>query len=165
MCSKKTFELRFQADVGMIAIVMRAVGDYCKEMGAKAPIISEICSSVGEAVENAIHFAYPTGGDDREIRIKLQMLEGKMLKAAIKDKGVGIEDVKKAQRMLYTTSTKPCSAGTGFSVMKAFATRMDVKSSLGDGTTVTLWFDLDKKQSWLDDDEDRVGWEEAEGNE
>ena len=56
----------------------------------------------------------------------------------VSDKGVGIEDVKKAMEPLYTTSKSGEQAGMGFTVMEAFTDSLKVRSKPNGGTVVTM---------------------------
>ena len=56
----------------------------------------------------------------------------------IRDKGVGIADVKQAMEPLFTTAPEEERAGLGFAVMQSFCDKVRVTSRLGQGTSVTL---------------------------
>jgi len=56
----------------------------------------------------------------------------------IKDKGCGIEDLKRAMQPLFTTDAAGERSGMGFTVMDAFCDRVQVRSKPGKGTTVVL---------------------------
>ena len=55
----------------------------------------------------------------------------------IRDRGVGIADVKLARQALYTTAGDERS-GLGFTVMESFSDSLKVRSRPGKGTTVTF---------------------------
>lgn len=97
--------------------------------------ISDIKTAVSEAVTNAIVHGYK----DKQGRIYIDaaIFEDNTLKIRIRDKGVGIEDVKKAMEPLFTTAGEERS-GLGFSVMESFTDKLSVRSSPGKGTVVTL---------------------------
>lgn len=98
--------------------------------------LADIKCAVSEAVTNSIVHAYPdTIG---EIYISVLILEGRIIKIQIKDKGKGIEDVAKAREPLYTTSPESERSGMGFTVMESFTDKMSVRSKVGKGTTVVL---------------------------
>ena len=56
----------------------------------------------------------------------------------IRDKGCGIEDIKKAMEPLFTTAPEEERAGLGFAVMQSFCDKVKVKSTVNKGTTITL---------------------------
>ena len=55
----------------------------------------------------------------------------------IRDRGCGIEDVKRAMTPMFTTEGGERS-GLGFSVMESFMDKLRVNSRPGKGTTVTF---------------------------
>ena len=69
--------------------------------------------------------------------LDLALLEGNLLRVKVRDKGVGIADVKLARQALYTTAGDERS-GLGFTVMESFCDKVKVASRPGRGTTVTL---------------------------
>ena len=56
----------------------------------------------------------------------------------IRDRGVGIPDVKQAMEPMFTTDPGGERAGLGFAVMASFMDKLRVKSSVGTGTIVTM---------------------------
>lgn len=98
--------------------------------------LSEIKTAVSEAITNSIVHAYR----DRIgiIEMSAKAFEGGYIEIKIKDKGVGISDVKKAMTPLFTTLADEERSGLGFSVMESFCDYVKVRSSEGKGTTVTL---------------------------
>ena len=67
----------------------------------------------------------------------------------IRDRGRGIEDIKKARQPLFTTLGGDRS-GLGFSVMESFSDKVRVTSTLGKGTTVTLYKTIKGKEQWTE---------------
>ena len=102
------------------------------------PTISELAdikTAVSEAVTNCIVHAYPdTQGT---IYINIKITEENKIIIKIRDKGVGIEDVKQAIQPLFTTSNDE-RAGLGFAVMQSFMDSIKVRSKTGVGTTVIM---------------------------
>jgi len=98
--------------------------------------ISDIKTAVSEAVTNSIVHAYkeqPLG----KIYITAELLENNSIKIKIRDKGCGIEDIKKAMEPLYT-SLGGERAGLGFAVMQSFMDSVKVTSSVGKGTGIVM---------------------------
>lgn len=54
----------------------------------------------------------------------------------VRDKGIGIADVKQAMEPLFTTKPEEERSGMGFSFMEAFMDRLEVESAAGEGTVV-----------------------------
>lgn len=102
------------------------------------PTISELTdikTAVSEAVTNSIVHAYKdTVG---LIYIHAQIYDLGKIIIKIKDKGLGIEDVKKAMEPLFTTGGEE-RAGLGFAVMQSFMDKVKVTSKPSKGTTITL---------------------------
>ena len=102
--------------------------------------LSDIKAAVSEAVTNAIVHGYrDTQG---KVYITVSILEGATVRIRVRDKGVGIEDIRQAMEPLFTTAGSE-RAGLGFAVMESFMDSVRVTSAPGKGTTVTL-----KKRIW-----------------
>ena len=97
--------------------------------------ISDIKTSVSEAVTNCIVHAYPNSIGN--IYITCEILEDNIIKIKVRDRGCGIEDVTKAMEPLYTTGGEE-RAGLGFAVMQSFMDSIRVSSRIGRGTTVIM---------------------------
>ena len=54
------------------------------------------------------------------------------------DNGKGIDDIEKANEALYTTKPELERSGMGFTIMENFMDEMEVKSTVGEGTTVFM---------------------------
>ena len=114
-----------------------AVAAFCSQLDPAAVEIADIKCAVSEAVTNCIVHAYRhTGG---MIYINVSLLEGRVAKIEIKDKGCGIEDVNMARQPLFTTDAASERSGMGFTVMESFTDRIQVRSKAGKGTSVVLY--------------------------
>jgi len=108
---------------------------YAARLDPTMEEIADIKTAVSEAVTNVIVYAYPdTSGS---IYITARVIGDNTLEYIIKDRGIGIPDVKKAQEPMFTTGGDDRS-GMGFTIMKNFTDRMSVSSKPGKGTTVKL---------------------------
>lgn len=107
--------------------------------------LNDIKTAVSEAVTNCIVHAYR--GAAGEIELTAKAYSSGLIYIRIKDRGCGIEDVKKAMEPLFTTQPDEERSGLGFSVMESFCDRVDVKSKPGAGTTVVLCKKLRSKLS------------------
>ncbi len=105
--------------------------------------LTEIKTAVSEAVSNAILHAYDKG-EEGWIYMKMESSETGRIIIIVEDKGIGIDDVKKAMEPLYTTVETGERSGMGFTVMESFMDRIIVDSSPGKGTKVTLIKSLDR---------------------
>jgi stage II sporulation protein AB (anti-sigma F factor) len=102
------------------------------------PTVEELCdikTAVSEAVTNCIVHAYPD--DVGNIYISAAIYESGLIKIKIRDKGCGIDDIKKAMEPLYS-SLGGERAGLGFAVMESFCDKLSVRSVPDKGTCVTL---------------------------
>lgn len=98
--------------------------------------LSDIKTAVSEAVTNSIVHGYRRSGGT--IYIKGRITDENKVIIKIRDKGCGIEDVKKAMEPLFTTAPEEERAGLGFAVMQSFCDKVRVKSAVGKGTSITL---------------------------
>ena len=97
--------------------------------------IADVRTAVSEAVTNAVVHAYP----DRIGRVTMECgLESGMLTVTVSDTGCGIVDVEQAMQPFFTTGNEAERTGMGFAVMNAFMDILEVKSSSGQGTVVTM---------------------------
>ncbi|MBR3779916.1 MAG: anti-sigma F factor [Clostridia bacterium] len=111
------------------------VAAFAAQLDPNIEDISDIKTAVSEAVTNSIVHGYPDSVG--KIYIWAGIYENGLFKVKIKDRGLGIEDVKKALEPLFTTLGGE-RAGLGFAVMESFCDKIHVTSKIGKGTTVTL---------------------------
>ncbi len=97
--------------------------------------LADIKTAVSEAVTNCIVHAYKDILG--EIEMEMKITSDRVFTVSIKDKGCGIENVKKAMEACYTTGGEERS-GMGFTVMEAFMDKVSVSSRLSKGTKVTM---------------------------
>lgn len=112
-----------------------AVSAFVSQLDPTIEEINDIRTCVSEAVTNCIVHAYKnTLG---KIYITASISESAAVTIKIRDKGCGIADVKQAMEPLFTTGGGE-RAGLGFAVMESFSDKINVRSSQGKGTTVTI---------------------------
>ena len=117
-------------------IARAAVAAFCAQLNPTAVELADLKCAVSEAVTNCIVHGYrDTVG---EIRICVKLCEGRLVQVEIKDRGRGIEDVKRAREPLFTTDAENERSGMGFTVMESFCDSVRVHSRVGKGTTVVL---------------------------
>ena len=97
--------------------------------------VHDIKTAVSEAVTNCIVHAYPEKLGT--VTMRLRLFEDNSLEIMVKDSGVGIPDVEKARKPLFTTGGDDRS-GMGFTIMESFMDTLKVRSAPGKGTAVTL---------------------------
>ena len=112
---------------------------------AVSAFVTPLDPAVSEAVTNCIVHAYKdTYG---KIFISGKLFDDNTVKIVIRDKGCGIVDVSQAMTPLFTTGEGD-RAGLGFTVMESFCDKINVKSKLTFGTTVTLSKKIEGKSKW-----------------
>ena len=113
-----------------------AIASFIMELDPTISELADVKTAVSEAVTNSIVHGYRR--EAGSIYINAKITEDKRIIIKIRDKGQGIEDVKKAMEPLFTTAEEEERAGLGFAVMQSFMDRVKVTSTPGKGTTVTL---------------------------
>lgn len=129
------FRLQFDSKSVNESFSRVAVSAFITQLDPTVEEINDIKTAVSEAVTNCIVHAYQN--EVGKIYITVAFFENGIVKIKIRDKGVGIPDVKKAKEPLFTTGGSD-RAGLGFSVMESFMDKVSVRSAVGKGTTVTL---------------------------
>ena len=120
-----------------------AVACFAAQMDPTFEELGDIRTAVSEAVTNCIVHAYPNGLGI--ITIRCRILKDNTLDIVIKDKGVGIEDLEKARKPMYTTGGADRS-GMGFTIMESFMSEFTVASKPGKGTTVHMRRKLQRRK-------------------
>lgn len=133
---KNEISLSFPSKSCNEAFARSAVAAFVINLDPTINELSDIKTAVSEAVTNCIVHGYRRSSGT--IYIKGKITDDNKLTLKIRDKGCGIEDVKKAMEPLYTTAPEEERAGLGFAVMQSFCDKVRVKSAIGKGTTVTL---------------------------
>ena len=113
-----------------------AVAAFVLQLDPTITELADIKTAVSEAVTNAIVHGYRRESGMIYIDVKLTDENNVIIK--IRDKGVGIEDIKLAMQPLFTTAESEERAGLGFAVMQSFTDSVGVNSAPQKGTTVTL---------------------------
>lgn len=98
--------------------------------------LADIKTAVSEAVTNCIVHAYPERSG--LVYLSIALYEDGMVKVTVSDKGVGIENVKRAMQPMFTTGSREERAGLGFAVMESFMDKIKVSSKPGHGTRVVM---------------------------
>lgn len=117
-------------------VARSVVAAFCAQANPTAVDIADIKCAVSEAITNCIVHGYK--GTVGNIYITARIYDDNTVKINIKDKGCGIEDVKRARQPLFTTDAENERSGMGFTVMESFMDKLTVRSTLGKGTSVTM---------------------------
>lgn len=116
-------------------VARAAVAAFCAQCDPSTTELADIKCAVSEAVTNCIVHAYRERAG--EIRIIVRLVPGGV-RIAIRDRGCGIADVRRAREPLFTTDAVGERSGMGFTVMESFMDRLSVRSREGVGTLVVL---------------------------
>ena len=135
MLSENKFKLSFPSKSINESFARMAVSAFCMQFDPTIEQINDIKTAVSEAVTNCVVHAYPD--QIGTIYITADIKENALI-ISVKDKGVGISDVKKAMEPMFTTDTQHERAGLGFAVMQAFMDKVKVFSNPGKGTRVVM---------------------------
>jgi len=111
------------------------IASFAAQLDPTLDELNDIKTAVSEAVTNCIVHAYPE--KIGPVILRGRILEDGQIEITVKDKGVGIADIKKARTPMYTTG-KDDRSGMGFTIMESFMDKLYVRSKVGGGTTVRM---------------------------
>ncbi|OUQ60080.1 anti-sigma F factor [Tyzzerella sp. An114] len=137
-------KLSFNSDSRNEAFARIAVSAFIMQLDPTLSDISDIKTSVSEAVTNAIIHGYE--GKEGIVELFCGYVENTVY-IEITDKGKGIENIEKARTPLFTTKIDEERSGMGFTVMETFMDTVTVESEKGVGTKVTMTKKIDKTSS------------------
>ena len=131
---KNEMEMTFDAVSENEAFARMAVAAFVMPLDPTVEELSDIKTSVSEAVTNCIIHGYDE--EYRQIsqadgvgRIHMRCVtQGDVLCLEIRDEGKGITDISQAMEPMFTTKPQEERSGMGFSFMEAFMDRLEVAS-------------------------------------
>ena len=132
--SREVMRLTFDSRSENEEFARVVVAVFATRMNPTLEEIDDIKSAVSEAVTNAVIHGYQNG--EGTILIEAAVEEN-VLSVTVSDDGVGISNIEKAMEPMFSTLPEERS-GMGFSFMEAFMDRVEVISSPGGGTSVTM---------------------------
>lgn len=135
MKNNNYIKLEFPSKSSNESFARSTVAAFATQLDPTLDELGDIKTAVSEAVTNAIVHAYPD--ELGVVQLKARIYDGEYLEITVRDKGCGIEDIKKAMEPLYTTGGEDRS-GMGFTIMDSFMDGIRVRSKLGRGTSVTM---------------------------
>ncbi len=127
--------LEFPSKSSNEAFARSAVACFAAQLDPTLEELGDIRTAVSEAVTNCIVHAYPDAYGI--ITVRCRILKDNVLDVVIKDRGIGIEDIEKAKKPMFTTGGSERS-GMGFTIMESFMSSFSVLSAPGKGTTVHM---------------------------
>lgn len=127
--------LEFPSRSSNEAFARSAVACFAAQLDPTLEELGDIKTAVSEAVTNCIVHAYPDGFGT--IMLRCRILKDNVLDIVVKDRGVGIADIEKARKPMFTTGGADRS-GMGFTIMESFMTSLTIISQPEKGTTVHM---------------------------
>ena len=127
--------LEFPSRSSNEAFARSAVACFAAQLDPTMEELGDIRTAVSEAVTNCVVHAYE--GKVEKILVEC-MIKGQELTILVEDRGCGIADVHQAMEPLFTTKPDSERCGMGFAFMEAFMDSLEVESSPGEGTRVTM---------------------------
>ncbi len=122
------------------------VAAFLTQLNPTLEEVADVKTAISEAVTNAIIHGYENEVQKIWLRCRV---EKQTIYIEVEDKGKGIEDVGKAMEPLFTTKPEIERSGMGFSFMEAFMDKVNVESSLGNGTVVRMQKTIGKgREPW-----------------
>ncbi len=111
------------------------IAAFAVQLSPTVAQIADVKTAVSEAVTNAIVHGYE---GTRGMVTMHAVIDGMTLTIEVRDNGRGIQNVKKAMEPFFTTHPEQERSGMGFAVMQTFMDEVDVRSTPGSGTSVSL---------------------------
>ena len=128
-------KLQFQSHSVNEGFARAAVAAFAAQLDPNIEELADLKTAVSEAVTNCIVHAYPHAVG--EIFLTASLYADGTVRVRIRDRGVGIPDIRQAMEPLFSTLGGE-RAGLGFAVMESFCDKVHVHSRVGKGTAVTL---------------------------
>ena len=128
-------KMEFEAKEMNIRLARIAVLGFMEPLNPTLDEAEDVKTSVSEAVTNAIVHGYE--GKEGIVYIECFFYDNTLM-VSICDKGVGIEDIKKAREPLFTTKEGEERSGLGFTVMESFMDSLHIESAPDSGTVITM---------------------------
>lgn len=117
------------------AFARAAAGAFATQLDITVEELADIKTAVSEAVTNAIVHGY--AGTRGIVEMKCS-IKGNTIEVVVTDFGRGIEDIALAMQPLYSGTDDEERSGMGFTVMQSFMDTLQVESTVGEGTVVTM---------------------------
>ena len=121
------------------------VGAFVTQLNPTMDELTEIKTVVSEAVTNSIIHGY-NNEPNHTIKIICVLDEGEV-ELTVKDKGIGIENIEEARQPLFTSKPEYERSGMGFTIIENFMDSVEIYSTPGEGTTVTMKKQLSKSKT------------------
>lgn len=128
--------LEFLSKSSNEAFARVAAAAFVSQLDPVLEELADVKTAVSEAVTNAIIHGYENRSGFVKMYCKLYR---DSVEISVIDEGRGIEDIEQARQPLYTSRPEMERSGMGFTVMESFMDKVEVVSTPGKGTTVTMY--------------------------
>lgn len=151
---KKEMKLEFDALPENESFARVTVAAFLTSLNPTLEEVEDVKTAVSEAVTNCIIHGYGFGYEPVKNQDEAESKKGEESRAPkiyitcsiendtaaieIRDKGIGIENIRQAMEPLFTTRPELERSGMGFAFMEAFMDELFVESSPGKGTLVKM---------------------------
>jgi stage II sporulation protein AB (anti-sigma F factor) len=138
-------KLQFAAKSENESFARVTVAAFVSQLDPTLEELTDIKTVVSEAVTNAIIHGYDNNPEG--IITITARIEDDVVYLSVEDEGKGIEDVEQARQPLYTSRPELERSGMGFTIMENFMDRVEIDSSKGRGTKVTMMKRIESKKA------------------
>jgi PAS domain S-box-containing protein len=162
--------------VRIVEAAMEPTGVVLMDPGAMQQMVANLCTNARDAMHGAGEITIETGplqiGPD-DLNTHLSLSPGTYARIAVSDTGVGMDRHTLARIFDPFFTTKPAGVGTGlgmsmvYGLMQAHDGAVGVESTVGRGTTVTLYFPVvdREEETHPEPSEPRSGLTDLRGSE
>lgn len=126
----------FDSDSRNESFARYAVTAFIARLDPDVGELADIRTAVSEAVTNAIIHGYKS--KEGNVIVEVRIYSDRSVRITVSDRGCGIENIEQAKLPLFTTDESGERGGMGFAIMESFSDRLNVRSAVGRGTTVTM---------------------------
>lgn len=132
---RNQFKMQFKSIAENVAFARVTVAAFAAQLEYTLNDLEEIKVAVSEAVTNALVHGYDN--DPEQFVFITVSITTAGIEIVVEDQGRGIDDINQALQPAYSTAKD--RMGLGFVFMQSFMDRMQVDSTVGKGTIVTMF--------------------------
>ena len=132
--------IKIKSCLDNISLVRVVAASFLSRTNITLDELQDIKTAVSEAVTNCIEQGYENE-ESNYIDVEMKLAEVDQMVyywVKIVDSGIGIEDVELATTPTYTNKPELEHAGMGFTIMETFMDEVQIDSTVGEGTAVTM---------------------------
>jgi stage II sporulation protein AB (anti-sigma F factor) len=129
-------EITFKAISINEGFARSCVAAFCVQANPTLDELTDIKTSISEAVTNSVVHAYPKKAG--EVTIQVFLSNDNSVKINVIDYGIGIKNFKKAMEPFYTSMPGDERSGMGFTVMQSFMDNISLAHNETGGLIVSM---------------------------